>query len=93
MKQVGRNIIHDDLPRPAVKLSLLSKVIKKYYQFRMKLIDKRKEKYAAFGIGYSLELFNACVYMKQAYLHKVEALYLKDEVRMLKRAHRKEREK
>lgn len=94
MKQIGRNIIHEGPPRQEIKLSFVSKIIKAYYEFRMKLNVRRKEKYATFSLGYRNELFNACIYTNQAYLHKVEALYLKDELRMLKKNYKhKERRK
>lgn len=88
-KQIGRNVYHEEQPKRVVTLSPLSKLVKKYYELRIKLVERRITKYGSFSRGYQHELFNAAVYEKQAYLHKVEALYLRDELRMLKRAWKK----
>lgn len=80
MQQIGRNVIKDKPPeRP--KLYLLSKILIKYYEFRIYLIGKRIKKYGRYSAGYRYELFQANVYHKQAYLHKVESRYKKDEFR------------
>ncbi|MEN2464928.1 hypothetical protein [Ornithinibacillus sp. JPR2-1] len=89
-KQVGRNVYHEESIKRVVKLSLLSKLRRKYYECRVKIVERKIHKYGSFSFGYQHELFQAAVYLKQSYLHKVEALYERDEVRELKRAYRKE---
>ena|SRR5690625_122476 len=91
-EQIGRNIIYrNGNPKYTIKLSVFRKVMKKYYELRIKLVEKRMSKYGAYSGGFQLDLFNAAVYIKQSYLHKIEALYSKQEIRDFERRVRRDK--
>lgn len=81
-QQIGRNVYHvEQKAKYDTKLSFFRSCLHVYYEVRIKLIERRIKKYASYAAGFQKELFNAAIYEKQAYMHKVEALYSKQELR------------
>lgn len=76
-ERVGRSVIQEKRVERVYPLSFFAKIIKAYYEFRIKMIEKRMKKYGRYSTGFRYELFCAALYDKQAYLHKGDALYMK----------------
>lgn len=87
MKRVGRNIIKNEkqYSKFNLKLSIMRRILYRYYFFRLERIGKRKSKYASFSSGYRLDLFNANVALENFYIYKIESLYSKQELREYER--------
>lgn len=84
-KRIGRTVFTESREEKRVPLSFFRKIRKKYYEFRIMLIEKRTKKYGVYSGGYQLKLFHAAVYLKQSYLYKIDALYSKQEIRDFER--------
>jgi len=81
-RRVGRNIYQDDpKSKHKIRLNLFRSIKQTYYELRIGLIARRISKYASFAAGFQKQLFDAAIYEKQSYLHKIEALYSKQELR------------
>lgn len=88
-KQVGRNVFNvSSRSKYDTKLSWIRSIKKRYYTFRISLFERQTRKYGMYP-DYRMELCNAAIHNKQAYLYKIEALYslqeLKDYKRRVKR--------
>lgn len=84
-ERIGRKVYFKKDREKVTKTSFASMLFNFYYELRIKLIERRIEKYAPFGRGFGYELFTAAVYHKQSYLHKIEARKAIDERRMWRR--------
>ncbi len=84
-EQIGRNVFNvTSRSKYDTKLSFFRSLKKSYYDFRISLLERRTEKLGPYS-DYRMELCNAAIYEKQAYLYRIEALYSKQELRNYER--------